>query len=131
MILNLETLSLEAWNTVLDLSVEAIAHRDGVFIYEGKQYKAYRDAKGQLEVKRFSPVKDRMDRWTQAQKDSFRLLVDTAKNSAESTDRQFEFDGIAISVELLADGKAILHTRRGTAPWRISPSPTTLPPTTN
>lgn len=124
MILNLETLSIEAWNTVLDLSVEAIAHRDGVFIYEGKQYKAYRDAKGQLEVKRFSPVKDQMDRWTQTQKDSFQLLVNTAKNATDSSGRQFEFDGIGINVELLADGNTILHTstkRRATPSY----SPTT------
>ena len=111
MILNLETLSIEARNTVSDLAVEAIGQSDGVFTYEGKQYKARRDAGGQLEVSEFMPMKDRMDRWTQAQKDSFRILVDTAKSAIDSSGRQFEFENIAVSVELLADGKAMLNLR--------------------
>lgn len=115
MILNLETLSTEARNTVSNLAVEAIKNSSGVFAYEGKKYKARMDAGGQLEVSEFIPMKDQMDHWTQAQKDSFRILVDTAKNAAiDSPDRQFEFDNIAVSVELLADGKAILHLRLAT-----------------
>ena len=56
-------------------------------------------------------MKDRMDRWTRTQKDSFRLLVDTAKNATDPSGRQFEFDGIAVSAELLADGRAMLNLR--------------------
>ena len=52
-----------------------------------------------------------MDRWTQSQKDSFRLLVDTAKNATDLSGRRFEFDNMAVSVELLADGKATLYLR--------------------
>ncbi len=111
MILKLETLSLEARNTVSDLAAEAIGHSNGVFTYEGKRYKARRDAGGQLEVSVFFPMKDRMDRWTQTQKDSFRLLVDTAKNSTDPSGRQFEFDNIAVSVEPLADSTAKLNLR--------------------
>ena len=61
-----------------------------------------------------NPVKDRMGRWTQTQKDSFRLLVDTAKNDTDPSGRQFEFDGIAVRVGLLADGKATLNLRPAT-----------------
>ena len=112
MILNLETLSPEARNTVSDLATEAIGHGDGVFTYEGKRYKARRDVGGQLEVSVFFRMKDKMDRWTQTQKDSFRLLVDTAKNStADSPSKRFEFDDIAVSVKLLADGTAKLNLR--------------------
>lgn len=111
MILNLETLSLEALNAVSALAAEAIGHSNGVFTYEGKKYKARRDAGGQLEVSVFFPMKDRMDRWTQTQKDSFKLLVNTSKNATDPSGRQFEFDGIAVSAELLADGTAKLNLR--------------------
>ena len=56
-------------------------------------------------------MNDRMDRWTETQKDGFRLLVNAAKNAIDPSSRQFEFDSIAVRVELLADGKAILHLR--------------------
>ena len=56
-------------------------------------------------------MKDRMDRWTQTQKNSFRLLVDTAKNATDPSGRRFEFEGIAVSVGLPADGKATLNLR--------------------
>ena len=112
MILNLETLSPEARNTVSDLAVEAIRNSGGVFTYEGKQYKARRTNQGQqLQVSEFIPMMDRMDRWTQTQKDGFRLLVNTAKNATDLSSKQFEFDNIAVSVEPLADGKAILNLR--------------------
>jgi hypothetical protein len=123
MILNLETLSLEALNAVSALAAEAIGHSNGVFTHEGKKYKARRDAGGQLEVSVFFPMKDRMDRWTQTQKDSFQLLVNTAKNATDSSGRQFEFDGIGINVELLADGNTILHTStKGQATPSYSPT---------
>ena len=58
-----------------------------------------------------NPMKYRMDRWTQTQKNSFRLLVDTAKNATDPSGRRFEFEGIAVSVGLPADGKATLNLR--------------------
>ena len=66
-----------------------------------------------------------MDRWTQSQKDSFRLLVDTAKNATDPSGRQFQFEGIAARVELRADGKAMLNLRLATREMLPSSSAST------
>ena len=66
-----------------------------------------------------------MDRWTQSQKDSFRLLVDTAKNATDPSGRQFQFEGIAARVELRADGKAMLNLRLTTPEMLPSSSAST------